>query len=79
MLAMRVKGEKPFSPDLKSLESGVREPSLQRACSAHGYALPGRASHGAAPSALVNHSHRSTLGKPPGLYVMQCTPKSSSS
>jgi hypothetical protein len=37
---IHVKGEKPFSPDLKSLESGVREPSLQRAHDARGYTLP---------------------------------------
>jgi hypothetical protein len=28
VLAMHVEGENPFSLDLKSLESGVREPSL---------------------------------------------------
>jgi hypothetical protein len=67
MSAMCVEGEKPFSPDLKSLESGVQKPSLQRARVAHGYALPGGALHGAAPSMPGNHDHRSTPGKPLGL------------
>jgi hypothetical protein len=61
MPAMRVDGEKPFIPDFKSLESGVWEPSLQRARGAHGYALPGGAPRGTAPSTLGNHGHRSAL------------------
>jgi hypothetical protein len=65
--AMRVKGEKPFSPDMKSLESGVREPSLQSARSAHGYALPGGAPCSVTHLVLGNHGYRSAPGKPPGL------------
>jgi hypothetical protein len=29
VLAIHVKGEKPFSPDMKSLEYGIREPSFK--------------------------------------------------
>jgi hypothetical protein len=65
--AMRVQEERPFSPDLKSLESGVREPSLQRAHGAHGYALVGGAPCGMAPSESGNHDHRSAPGKPPSV------------
>jgi hypothetical protein len=67
MPAKRVEGEKPFSPDLKSLESGVQEPSLQRARGTLGYALPGGAPCGVAPSTPDNHDHRSAPRKPPGL------------
>jgi hypothetical protein len=65
--AMRVKGEKPFSPDMKSLESSISEPSLQRARSAHGYVQPGGSPCSVAPSEPDNHGHRSAPGKPPGL------------
>jgi hypothetical protein len=58
MTTMRVEEEKPFSLDLKSLESGVWELSLQRAHSAHGYALPGGALPGAAPFEPSNHIDR---------------------
>jgi hypothetical protein len=64
---MRVKGERPFRPDMKSLESDVWEPSLQRARSAHGYVLLGGAACSVAPSELGNHGHHSAHGKPPGL------------
>jgi hypothetical protein len=65
--AMRVKGERPFRSDMKSLESDVSEPSLQRTHNAHGYVLLGGAAHSVAPSVLGNHSHRLAHGKPPGL------------
>jgi hypothetical protein len=65
--AMRVKGGKPFSPNFKSLESGVQEPSLQGARDAHGYTLSGGASRGMALLELGNHDHRSAPRKPPGL------------
>jgi hypothetical protein len=71
---MHVEGEKPFSPDLKSLESGIWEPSLQRACGAHGYALSGGAPCGTAPLALDKHNHHST----PRSRVMRFAPMSSS-
>jgi hypothetical protein len=65
--AMRVKGERPFRSDMKSLESDVSEPSLQRTCSAHGYVLLSGAAHSVAPSELDNHNHRLAHGKPPSL------------
>jgi hypothetical protein len=65
--SMHVEEEKPLSPDLKSLESGVREPSGQRARGAHGYALLGGAPRAVAPLELGNDDHRSTPGKPLGL------------
>jgi hypothetical protein len=67
MEKVRVLGEKPFSPNLKSLESDVWEPSLQRAHGAQGYILSGGAPRGTAPSAPENHGHRSVTGKPPSL------------
>jgi hypothetical protein len=61
---MRVEGEKPLSPDLKGLESGVQEPSGQRAHNAHGYALLGRALRSVAPLEPDNHDHRLAPEKP---------------
>jgi hypothetical protein len=62
--SMRVEGEKPLSPDLKGLESGVQEPSGQRAHNAHGYALLGGALRSMAPSEPDNHDHRLAPEKP---------------
>jgi hypothetical protein len=64
---MCVKGAKPFSPDLKSLESSVQEPSMQRARGDHCYALPGGALCGIAPLEPDKNGNCSAPGKPPGV------------
>jgi hypothetical protein len=67
VLAMRVKGEKPFGLNLRSLESGVWKPSMQRAHNAYCYTPPDGAPLGMTPFEPGNHGHRLAPRKPPGL------------